>query len=44
MNYEQLKEYLEAEIHSEQREIHSLKLRRHLWDFTQKLLKTIWQK
>lgn len=40
VNYEQLKEHLEAEIHFRQREINLFKLQRDLWDYTQKLLKT----
>jgi len=44
VNYEQLKEHLEAEIPSTQREISPFKLHRDLWDYTQKLFKTIWQK
>lgn len=43
MNYEQLKEHLEAEIHSRQREINSSKLHRNLRDCTQKLFETIQQ-
>lgn len=42
-NHEQLKEHLEAEMHSRQREINSFKLHRNLWDCTQKLLETTWQ-
>lgn len=44
VNYEQLKEHLEAEIHSRQREINPFKLQRDLWDYAQKLFKTTWQK
>lgn len=43
MNYKQLKEHLEAEIHSRKREINSFKLHRNLWDGTLKLFETIWQ-